>query len=196
MAGLSTGQYSDLLLYCNKYQRAWPLTREWTLNIDCCHSLLTVISLRTIVFLSFDNQIIVFTYYNSLNYIKHLHTVFHVLFCYVSIEDLKQKEISHWTYSLFCDFRLVMSDLAFYSGTFKTLRGLESLAQDTNDVWDIRWQRFSQSVVASVCAINKPWAFRGIKLALFTHLPCVLFIEDCAVLCILWNVYFPSLWFK
>lgn len=33
---------------------------------------------------------------------------------------------------------LVMSDLAFYSGTFKTLRGLESLAQDTNDVWDIR----------------------------------------------------------
>ncbi|XP_062582939.1 vacuolar protein sorting-associated protein 54-like [Saccostrea cucullata] len=33
---------------------------------------------------------------------------------------------------------LVMSDLAFYSGTFKTLRGLESLAQDMNDVWDVR----------------------------------------------------------
>ncbi|XP_062586622.1 vacuolar protein sorting-associated protein 54-like isoform X2 [Saccostrea cucullata] len=33
---------------------------------------------------------------------------------------------------------LVKSDLAFYSGTFKTLRGLESLAQDMNDVWDVR----------------------------------------------------------
>lgn len=194
MAALSTGQYSDWLLYCNKYQRAWPLTRERTLNIDCCHSLLTVISLRTIVFLSFDNQIIYILQQSKLH-----KTLTYCISCFILLckhRDLKQKEISHWTYSLFCDFRLVMSDLAFYSGTFKTLRGLESLAQDTNDVWDIRWQRFSQSVVASLCAINKPWAFRGIKLALFTHLPCVLFIEDCAVLCILWNVYFPSLWFK
>ncbi|KAJ8309174.1 hypothetical protein KUTeg_014048 [Tegillarca granosa] len=30
---------------------------------------------------------------------------------------------------------LVTSDLAFYSGTFKTLRGLEQLAGDMNDVW-------------------------------------------------------------
>lgn len=72
-----------------------------------------------------------------------------------------------------------MSDLAFYSGTFKTLRGLESLAQDTNDVWDIRWQRFSQSVVASVCAINKPWAFRGIKLTLYTFAVCFIYWRLC-----------------
>ncbi|XP_033735707.1 vacuolar protein sorting-associated protein 54-like [Pecten maximus] len=31
---------------------------------------------------------------------------------------------------------LVTSDLAFYSGTFKTLRGLEALANNTNAVWD------------------------------------------------------------
>lgn len=97
------------------------------------------------MFLSYDYQFIVFAYYNSFNYmywyIKSFSTLTYCILCficYVSIGDLRKKDISSWTYFLFCDFRLVMSDLAFYSGTFKTLRGLESLAQDTNDVWDIR----------------------------------------------------------
>ncbi|XP_052766804.1 vacuolar protein sorting-associated protein 54-like [Mya arenaria] len=33
---------------------------------------------------------------------------------------------------------LVTSDLTFYAGSFKTLRGLEDLAQDVHDVWDKR----------------------------------------------------------
>ncbi|XP_052275668.1 vacuolar protein sorting-associated protein 54-like isoform X1 [Dreissena polymorpha] len=33
---------------------------------------------------------------------------------------------------------LVTSDLTFYAGSFKTLRGLEELAQDVKDVWDKR----------------------------------------------------------
>lgn len=98
-----------------------------------------------------------------------------------------------------------MSDLAFYSGTFKTLRGLESLAQDTNDVWDIRWQRFSQSAVTSVCAINKqtlgiPWnqthslytfgvCFIYWRLCYFMHFMKCLFSKSVIQKITLWQWY-------
>lgn len=40
-------------------------------------------------------------------------------------------------FSLF--YRLVTSDVAFYSGTYKTLRGLEHLTNHMSDLWNGLW---------------------------------------------------------
>jgi hypothetical protein len=42
--------------------------------------------------------------------------------------------VVQFIFSLF--YRLVTSDVAFYSGTYKTLRGLEHLTNHMSDLWN------------------------------------------------------------
>ena len=42
--------------------------------------------------------------------------------------------VVQFIFSLF--YRLVTSDVAFYSGTYKTLRGLEHLSNHMSDLWN------------------------------------------------------------